>query len=465
MLVIFGATGDLAQSKLYPALFDLFSKNVLPRKFSITAFARREYTDETYRQFVRAALVARKSSAPEKALDDFLGLIRYVKGDFDDDASYHALATYLSKVDADFNICSNKLFYLAVPPSLYENILNRLSSSGLTIPCGGDEGWTRVLIEKPFGNNIETARRLDQLLGKLFDESQIFRIDHYLAKETLQNILVFRFSNSLFEPIWNRTYIERIEIQMYEQASAAGRGAFYDPIGALRDVGQNHLLAMLSLITMEYPENFSATAIQKERARVLKALTPITGSLVRKVVRGQYEGYRQEKGVQESSTTETFFSLVAFVKNSRWKGVPIEISAGKALSQTKTEITIHFKDVSMSSQDVKTNPNRLTFRIQPNEGISILFWVKKPGFENVARPEELSFNYADNAETKLMPDAYERVLYDCVRGDQTLFASTTEMEAAWKFITPILSRWKNNPLRTYRKGEAVENIISPHPKK
>ena len=250
---------------------------------------------------------------------------------------------------------------------------------------------------------------------------------------------------------------------MFEKETAATRGAFYDPLGALRDVGQNHLLAMLSLIAMEYPKGFSATAIQKERAKVLKQLVPINSISVKKIIKGQYAGYKQEKGVAPESNTETFFSLIAYLRNSRWRGVPIELTAGKALGESKTEIHVHFKDVNMGRGDIECHRNTLTFRIQPNESISILFWVKKPGFDNQAvHPQTLSFNYHDSSETKMLPDAYERVLYDCVRGDQMLFASTEEMEAAWKFITPILEKWNKNPLKTYAPGTPFDQIISNH---
>ncbi len=458
-LVIFGATGDLARKKLFPALFDLYGKGKLPKKFQIICFGRRELSIEQYREFIKAAIQDKKKDVDTASFNDFLNTIKYVRGLFEDDTSYKGLSDELARADHNFNVCSNKLFYLAVPPTLYELILNKLSHSGLTIPCSNGEGWTRVLIEKPFGKDTETARRLDRLLGKLFNETQIFRIDHYLAKETLQNILAFRFSNAIFEPIWDNKHIERIEIRILEKNGIEGRGAFYDGIGALRDIGQNHLLTMLSLVTMEYPKGYTVPAIRKERARALSQLIPISGSSVRKVVRGQYEGYRSEQNIAPDSDTETFFSLTAYLRSKRWKGVPIELSNGKALSEDKAEIRVYFKDVNCGVGDVKCNRNILTFRIQPNEGISVVFWVKKPGFENETHPQVLSFNYGDAPETKQMPDAYERLLYDCIRGDQMLFASTEEEEAAWKFVTPILERWAKNPMRNYKKGSSFENVI------
>lgn len=464
IIVIFGATGDLAQRKLFPALFELFLKNRLPKKFKILAFARREFSDESYRAFVREAVI-RKGPTDEAHLGAFLENVNYVRGTFDDDVSYRMLGEVISRIDEHFNICANKLFYLAVPPNHYENLLTRLSRSGLTVACGGHEGWTRILIEKPFGRDIHTAQRLDALLGKLFRETQVFRIDHYLAKEAVQNLLVFRFSNSLFEPVWNRKHIDRIEIRVFEKADKASvstRAAFYDPLGELRDVGENHVLAMLSLITMEHPERLSAAEIHKARAKVLRSLAPITGASVKKIIRARYAGYRLEPGVAPDSNTETFFSFVTHVRNSRWKGVPIELSAGKALSETKTEIRVHFKDVNTGRGDYRSKRNTLTFRIQPNEGISICFWVKRPGFDNETYEQTLSFNYSDADETRTLPDAYQRVLLDAVRGDQMLFSSTAEMEAQWRFITPILEKWGSNPMREYEPGSTFESVVANH---
>ncbi|OHA17675.1 MAG: glucose-6-phosphate dehydrogenase [Candidatus Taylorbacteria bacterium RIFCSPHIGHO2_01_FULL_46_22b] len=460
VLIIFGATGDLARRKLYPAFFDLFVKGLLPKKFAVLAFGRREFTDTSYREFVSEALGERLTKASVELSQKFLSGIHYVQGQFEDNQAYERLSERLGAIDREFNVCSNKLPYLAVPPNLYELILRQLARSGLTIPCADGKGWTRILIEKPFGKDSETATRLDRLLTKLFSENQIYRIDHYLAKETIQNILTFRFSNAIFEPLWNRKNIERIEIRMFEKDHIGSRGAFYDSIGTLRDVGQNHLLAMLSLIMMEYPKTLDAVHIRKVRARVLKQLVAVSGPALRKVIRGQYAGYRQAAGVGVASDTETFFSLTTGIRNSRWRGVSVELSAGKALSETKTEINIHFKDVDCGIGDVKCNRNMLTFRIQPNEGISIVFWVKRPGFDMVPQAQTLSFNYADSIDAHLMPDAYERVLIDALRGDQMLFASTEETEAAWKFITPIIERWTKNKLLEYPEGISFEQLIA-----
>jgi glucose-6-phosphate 1-dehydrogenase len=334
-----------------------------------------------------------------------------------------------------------------VPPHFYETILDRLSESGLTIPCGGDQGWTRVLVEKPFGSDIATAKKLDKKLADLFTEEQIFRIDHYLAKEALQNIVTFRFANSLFEPLWNAKYIDKVHIKLLEKEGIEGRGEFYDSIGALKDVGQNHILQILAIIAMKRPKSFTAVDIRKERAKILRALKGMSTKDVLKFgCRGQYDGYIGERGVNAVSQTETYFRLETHIADSRWKGVPFFLESGKCLAETKSEIDIYFKNTHAADQNV------LTFRIQPDEGIKIRFWVKTPGFSMEAVPKVLKFKYADSPSIATLPDAYERVLYDAIVGDQTLFTSTDEVMAAWKFITPISTALPSLSLTLYKKG-------------
>lgn len=455
-MVIFGATGDLSQRKLLPALLDLYIKGMLPDPFRVVGFSRGAYTNEAFRTFIRKAIEKKAHGHSRAKIKTFLANACYQQGLFEDQPSYKELAELLEKLDEDFHICSNKLFYLAVPPSLYETIFEHLASSGLTIPCGPGEGWTRVLVEKPFGKDLDTATRLDNLLGKLFQEEQIFRIDHYLAKEAMQNILSFRFSNVLFEPIWSNQYIERVAITLHETLGMEGRGAFYDEVGALRDVGQNHILQMLSFIAMESPQILEAQAVRKERARILQSLKPIGGKDVANVTtRAQYKGFRKEEAVSPSSTTETYFRLEAHVQNERWKGVPFILESGKKMKETKTEITVFFKKTEAClcpPEAEKHHQNILTFRIQPDEGISILFWAKKPGFSMELEPRHFSFSYHDSENTKRLPDAYERILYDCIKGDQILFTSTEEVAASWKFITPILKHWGKTKLYEYTPG-------------
>lgn len=455
ILVIFGATGDLSRKKLLTALFNLYQKNVLPVQFYIVGFSRRELTDTEFRNFVKDALTEKGKARGANLLDAFLSKIYYQTGVFEDPTAYRALGVLLKNIDEkEVQGCANKLYYLAMGPESYARVFDKLADSGLTIPCIDNEGWTRVVVEKPFGKDLDTARELDQRLGALFEERQIFRIDHYLAKETIQNILAFRFSNILFEPLWSNQYIERIEINLHEQFSIEGRGTFYDGVGALRDVGQNHMLQMLSLVAMEDPKELQAVRIRRERARALSALRLFKGT-DGVLYRGQYRGYRAETGVAADSTTETFFRITAEVNTKRWHGVPWILESGKCLSETRTEIQIYFKKTETClcpPEAEHHHQNILTFRIQPNEGISVVFWAKKPGFATKLEPRELTFQYKNAGESAMLPDAYERVLYDCIRGDQTLFASTEEVEASWKFITPIIDQWHSVPLVEYDKG-------------
>lgn len=450
--IILGITGDLAGRKLLPSLLSLYVKKQLPTKFAVVGFSRRPFTREDFRSFIRTHMHIKPGQYREEDIKHFIDHMYYEQGDFDKSESYAQLAQRLKNIDDNFGQCSNKLFHLSIPPSLYESIFVHLYNSGLTVPCGEDEGWTRILVEKPFGNDIETAKKLDKKLAELFDENQIFRIDHYLAKEALQNILSFRFANSLFEPLWNRNHVDKVHIRLLEKIGVGSRGATYDNIGALKDVGQNHMLQMLALIAMEPPATFDANNIRKERALVLSKLQPITNkNVVSQVVRGQYDGYRQEVGVREHTQTETYFRVESYINNPRWKNVPFFLESGKSLSETKTEINIYFKN-DKSDHTYEDRQNILTFRIQPDELIKIRFWVKTPGFTMNVEPKTLRFKYSDFQSDTVLPDAYERVLYDAILGDQTLFTSTDEVLQAWKYITSIISSWNGVPLSIYNKG-------------
>jgi glucose-6-phosphate 1-dehydrogenase len=447
IFIIFGITGDLAGRKLLPALLNLYVKNNLPKKFAIVGFSRRTFTREDFRQFVRTHMKVKAGQYKEEDIKHFIDHMYYEQGNFDEPQSYAQLSQRLKLIDDGFGQCSNKLFHLSIPPSLYESIFDRLANSGLTIPCGGDEGWTRVLVEKPFGNDVETAKNLDKKLGQLFNENQIFRIDHYLAKEALQNIMAFRFANSLFEPLWNHHHIDKVHIKLLEKIGMEGRGATYDYIGALKDVGQNHILQMLALIAMDNPDSFDAVEIRNARAHILKHLRPMTPRNINQfAVRGQYEGYKTETGVREYSQTETYFRLETYIDTARWKNVPFYLESGKSLYETKTEIDIYFKNESEERQNV------LTFRIQPDEGIKIRFWVKTPGFDMKVEPKTMKFKYADFQSLSVLPDAYEKVLFDAIMGDQTLFTSTDEVLYAWKYISTVISSWNAVPLTIYKKG-------------
>ncbi|PIP73676.1 MAG: glucose-6-phosphate dehydrogenase [Candidatus Lloydbacteria bacterium CG22_combo_CG10-13_8_21_14_all_47_15] len=461
ILIIFGGTGDLARRKIIPALLDLFVKDMLPKQFRVVGFSRRSFSDQEYRAFMREAIGKKEHGHSEEMVDSFLKMVSYTAGAFDRPLDYKTLSEALIAVDTTLGQCTNKLFYLAVPPDFYDVIFDNLANSGLTIPCGGEaEGWTRVLVEKPFGSDLDTARELDMKLGLLFKEEQIFRIDHYLAKETLQNILSFRFSNELFEPLWNKDHIEKIEISMLESLGMEGRGSFYDGVGALRDVGQNHMLQMLAFATMENPGELDAAKIREKRREIFAALRPIeTQDAIREqTLRARYDGYTEESGVAPDSTTETYFEVKAYIDLPRWRDVPIYLKSGKQLEKKETEIRIYFNRpvscICPEPEQAHDHQNILTFSIQPDEGISVRFWAKKPGFGVHLEPRNLSFSYygKEGGFNEAAPEAYERVLFDCIKGDQTLFASTQELEVAWAFITPIHRGWRDEPLETYHAG-------------
>lgn len=459
IMVIFGVTGDLSRRKLLPALFDLEAAGMLPTKLRIIGFSRRTWSKTEFTSYVRDVLAAHERQHPGELVEKFLKKFVYCQALFDDADAYRRLGELIMSIEKSaFRRCANKLYYLAVPPHFYEGIFRELALSGLTIPCGGNEGWARILVEKPFGNDVKTAKKLDELLGLLFKEEQIFRIDHYLAKEALQNLLAFRFSNALFEPVWNHEHIDKVFITLSETDTIGTRGEFYDGVGALKDVGQNHLLQMLGLIAMEPPKDASGYAIRKERAQVLRTLHGGGSPLAHYLVRGQYKGYKQEKGVNPESATETFFSMKVFVRNRRFRGVPFILTSGKGLAHAKTEIVVCFKPphhCSCRAQQARCmHENTLTFRIQPNEGIDLRFWIKKPGFSNELEEKHLSFSYTADKMTVRLPDAYERLLADALAGDQTLFTSTEEVQAAWRFIMPILAAWQSEPLTVYDVGTA-----------
>jgi glucose-6-phosphate 1-dehydrogenase len=461
VFVIFGVSGDLSRRKLIPALLDLKSKKVLPKVFRILGVAKDELTISEFQQIIAGAIRQKKHQHSAQEVKQLLNRAVYQAGFFEDAQTYKRISQQLKKIDNEIGQCTNKLFYLAVPPPFFETILKNLAKFGLTKACGGRLGWTRVLIEKPFGKDYQTAKKLDQLLGRLFQEEQVFRIDHYLAKETIQNILTFRFSNLIFDPIWNNKFIDRVEVRLLEKLDASGRGSFYDGVGALRDVGQNHILQMLSLIAMEHPGRQSAGAIRREKAKVLRALKTIKPSEIKKsVIRGQYQGFRKEKGVKPKSQTETYFKIKAFINNRRWQGVPFYLESGKALNEDRVEINVYFKAIKPCFCPIvhqgHNHRNIINFQIQPQKSINIRFWAKRPGLTADIEPKDLSFNYSEGTEQQFA--AYEKVLFDCVAGDHTLFAGSQEVESSWKFIESILKGWGKSRLYKYKKGSAGPEI-------
>jgi glucose-6-phosphate 1-dehydrogenase len=458
ILVIFGATGDLARRKLIPALWQLYQTQRLPELLQIVGYSRQELSDEAWRTRVLEIVGEEGNDEAEK----FSRLFVYQSGRFEELAAFRGLAARLGRQDDAWKTCANKLFYLAVPPQYYKTLFQNLADSGLTEPCGPDEGWTRVIVEKPFGRDLTTAHELDDLLGKLFREEQIYRIDHYLGKETARNILAFRFSNMFLEPAWDNRSIAAVHVNFFEQQDIEGRGTFYDGVGALRDMGQNHMLQLLALFLMDNPGAFDADSIRRQRTRVLQGLTILDEQdIVRQTTRGQYEGYREAKGVAPDSATETYFRIQAGVNLLRWRGVPIYLESGKALKEDVAEIVVQFRHQTPCMCPPQQHyTNELRYRIQPHEGAFMSFWVKKPGAEMVIEQKDFSFDYRAAYSQDAFIGAYEKLLLDAIRGDQTLFVSTDEITASWRFIDPIVRAWQRDlvPLVSYASGSPAGEV-------
>ena len=451
-IIILGGSGDLAKRKLIPALIDLYSHGKLPEIFTIIGLARTPRTSEEYQQFVADALNAHGHNHSPETLNEFCSHFKYVSGSFDESKSYEDLAKEIQSFDTKQKLCTNKLFYLAVPPEYYETIFSNIHHSGLSKICS-DTSWSRILVEKPFGSDLHTAQQLDKTLSSLFAEEQIFRIDHYLAKEAVQNILSFRFANTLMRSSWNAANIQNVSIKMHESIDIQNRGNFYDGIGALRDVGQNHLLQLLALVAMDEPTTFTAEDIRTQRAKILEKLIPLTKHTVAtQVLRAQYEGYTEEEGVGENSKTETFFRFTAYINDQRWEGVPFVIESGKSMQERLVTIEITLKDVAtgpFETQDCHTTENKITLTLSPEQTMNITLNAKKPGHGYQLESRTLSFT-CDKGDAEI--GAYEKVLLDCINGDHTLFTKTEEVLASWSFISSILDNWEDLPLYTYAKG-------------
>ncbi len=465
-LVIFGATGDLTKRKLIPALFSLYKQDLLPQQFKIVAFARRPKTTADFAADMRRGLQEFAGvNADNPRVEQFLTLLHYHQGDFTTAEPHEKLAEFLKQHEKTANLPANRLFYLATPPSQYEAIVQNLGAANL---AGNFNGWTRIIIEKPFGHDLSSALQLNKIVSNVFREEQIYRIDHYLGKETVQNILVFRFANGIFEPIWNRRYIDHVQITVAESIGVEGRGRFFEETGIIRDIMQNHILQLFSLFAMEPPSAFDATAVRDEKVKVLKAVKPLSVKEIEgNVVYGQYSagsllgknlpGYLQEEGVAPHSTTETFIAMKLYIDNWRWAGVPFYLRAGKRLPKRVTEIAIQFRTAPLlifgAAAHDEIPANVLTLKIQPDEGISLKFDSKVPGPGGSIRPVTMDFRYgASFGETP--PDAYERLLLDAMIGDSTLFTRADENERAWEIITPVLEFGQkfSNPLPQYPAG-------------
>jgi len=460
IVVIFGASGDLTWRKLIPAVYELQQQKSLPDGFAILGVGRTDLSDETFRQKMKQGILdfSRKQSIDETSVSNFISKLHYISIDTANADDYVKLKARLFDLDIAFETNGNYIFYLSTPPSLYEVIAKNLASIDI---CGQCEtsGWRRIIVEKPFGYDLKTAKELNQKLLRYFSESQIYRIDHYLGKETAQNILVTRFFNGIFEPLWNRNYIERVEITSAESLGVEGRGGYYDNSGALRDMLQNHLLQLVALTAIEPPTVITADAIRNEILKVFQSFRPLTLEDIEKnVIRGQYTeskirgeqslGYKQEHGVTPESRTETYVALKFYIDNWRWGGVPFYIRTGKKMPTRVTEIVIYFKPTPhphlLKMIEDGTAENKLVIRIQPDEGLLLKFGMKVPGAGFNVQTANMDFRYSD-LSNQYMPNSYERLIHDCMIGDASLFSRGDAVEAAWEFVDPILQAWKENP--------------------
>ena len=479
ILVIFGASGDLTYRKLIPAVYDLFRQNLLPEKFAILGVSRTEISDEKFRVKMKDGIkiFANFKEDDDKIVDNFLQHLSYFAIDTESKEHFRKLKNHLEKMNSNLETGNNAIYYLSTPPTLYGVIPTLLGEVGLNTSSNGS--WKKLIIEKPFGYDLASALELNKKLSKYFREEQIYRIDHYLGKESVQNILVTRFSNGVFEPLWNRNYVHHVEITSVENIGIENRGGYYDSSGAMRDMVQNHLLQLTGLIAMEPPSSFDSNAIRNEIVKVFQSFRPFSENDISKnSIRGQYTsatvkgekliGYREEKGIGKDSRTESYVAMKVFIDNWRWGGVPFYIRSGKRLPTKVTEVVINFKPTPhflFSKQDINNSCNQLVLRIQPDEGVLLKVGMKVPGQGFNVQTVNLDFHYSDLSHSYL-PTAYERLLHDCMIGDSTLYQRADAVESAWKFVDPILDAWKNDsniPIYGYPAGtwgpEKADNLL------
>lgn len=451
-IVILGGTGDLATRKLFPALFDLSLAGGLPAEYVIIGASRKQLTSEAYQSFVYESIAAHRPDAAAEAVTAFCRGVRYVAGCFDEASTYEEVKAALRAYDQSIGACTNKLFYLAVPPQHYQQIFTHLHESDALALCDGVSSWARLLVEKPFGRDLATAQALERQLCALFADEQVYRIDHYLAKDAIENILAVRFANCVLADSWHGDAVESVRISLRESHTVGDRGIFYDGIGALRDVGQNHLLQMFALLTMPQAPLTDSAAVRAARADALASLARATPT---DIVRGQYQGYRATDGVAETSDTETYFSFSFTVPDGVWRNTRFTFEAGKAMPHDVSEAVLTFRPRGECGckSDAAQHEHRNVLRMQfaPRQHISLSVWTKAPGFQFRLQEEALTLVAAEG-EQPASPEAYERVLYDCITGDQTRFVSSREVEHAWRFITPILERLASTPLDIYEPG-------------
>jgi 6-phosphogluconate dehydrogenase len=463
IFTIFGVTGDLAAKKIIPSLWYLHQEHRLPKRLAVIGFARRELSDADFKDLVRKA-AQKTTSEPiaDAEFEDFFRMFVYKAGDYTQPKGFAALREDISRRENEWKQCASKLFYLAVPATAFENIFSRLAEEKLNLPCDDLTGWTRILIEKPFGDDLATATALEELLGRFFKDEQVYRIDHYLFKEIVQGIQNFRFSNNLFETKWGNDNIERIDVRLHESIGVESRGIFYDAVGALKDVGQNHLLEMLAAITMDYPAAMDAAAVIRNREAILETLEPWSDETISaRTFRAQYEGYLGIEGVRPDSQTETYYALRTSLSHPRWAGVTVYMDSGKRMGESRKEIvlTLRHPKECLLCQAGAHGPNTITFRLEPVDEIVVSFWTKKPGFEHVLEERDLSFFLYEKKNKVQYVEEYAKVIHAAIEGDQSLFCSAKEVAALWSFTDPIVDGWRRDlvPLASYAPD------TTPHP--
>ncbi len=458
-IVLFGASGDLAKKKVIPALYNLAVAGLLPERHCVIGFAMDAWDDEAFRQHARDSVQTySRTPLDEDVWTRFAGSLSFISGTFDDEAAIGRLKLALEHADRDLGAQDGRLFYLAVPPSTFPTIVKSLAS------IGANTANSRIVVEKPFGHSLDSAKGLSAEIHTAFDEHQLFRIDHYLGKETVQNLVVFRFANSIWERVWNRDAVDHVQITVAESIGVEGRAGYYEHAGAIRDLLQNHMLQVMAFLAMEPPRSLEAEAFRDEKVKLLQAVRPIDPA---DVVRGQYDGYRKEDGVDPKSQTETFVAARLWIDNWRWDGVPFYLRHGKEMPERNTEIAVYFRqapEVLFRELEIDHIPsNHLTIRVQPDEGISLAFQAKIPGPGYALQTVRMDFDY-DRSFTHALAEAYERLLHDAMSGDHTLFTREDGVERAWEIVTPILER--PSPLFFYKRGSwgpaQSDELIKPH---